>query len=318
MLHPLRYIYNIGEMAVTGKNAAPWLLLTFSLPAKCASQRVEIWRKMQRYGTVSLESGGHVLPNTAMNLERMEWLATAIRSYKGQALVAQVQGFDDLPDKKLKDIFVTSRSRDFDRLASELKRLQASAGRISLKQMARLRRQFDEIVRIDFFESPARARVQALLTKFDEPKTQPGGSKQKEKYVHRLWITRPRPGIDRVSSAWLILNFIDHKARFIFGAEPDAHPGAIPYDMFGTQGFGHRGNDCTFETLCKEFAIRDARLKYIAQIIHDADLGDEKFGRAEGLALDKVLNGWESQGLPDQQLLQRGMELMEGLYNGLA
>jgi hypothetical protein len=59
-------------------------------------------------------------------------------------------------------------------------------------------------------------------------------------------------------------------------------------------------------------------VKYIAQIIHDADLGDEKLGRVEGIALDIVLNGWESQGLPDEQLLQRGMELIEGLYNGLA
>jgi hypothetical protein len=318
MLHHVGYTYNIDEMAVTGESAAPWLLLIFSLPAKCASQRVEIWRKLQRYGTMSLESGGHVLPNTAMNLERMEWLASAIRSYRGQALVAQVQDFDNLPDKRLKEIFVTTRSRDFDRLASELKRLQASAGRISLKRVAGLRRRFDEFVRIDFFESPARARVQALLTKFDEPNTQPDGNKQKQKYIHKLWITRPRPGIDRVSSAWLILNFIDHKARFVFGAEPDVHPDAIPFDMFVTQGFGHRGNDCTFETLCKQFAIRDARVKYIAQIIHDADLGDEKFGRVEGIALDKVLNGWESRGLPDEQLLQRGMELIEGLYNGIA
>jgi hypothetical protein len=305
-------------MAITNEKKAPWLLLIYSLPAICASQRVEIWRKLQRYGTVSLESGGHVLPNAAMNLERMEWLASAIRSYKGQASVAQVQGFDDLPDKKLKEIFVVARTRDFDKLATELKRLHASAGRISPKRVAQLRRQFDDLASVDFFASPARLRVQALFAKFDEPKEDRGGRKQKEKYIHKLWMTRPRPGIDRVSSAWLIRNFIDHKARFVFGSEPDIHPDAIPFDMFVTQGFGHRGNDCTFETLCKEFAIRDARIKHIAQIIHDADLCDEKFGRVEGIALDKVLNGWESQGLPDKQLLQRGMELIEGLYNGLA
>jgi hypothetical protein len=59
-------------------------------------------------------------------------------------------------------------------------------------------------------------------------------------------------------------------------------------------------------------------VRHIAQIIHDADLGDEKFGRLEGQALDKVLNGWESQKLTDEQLLQRGMELVGGLYDGLA
>jgi hypothetical protein len=120
-----------------------------------------------------------------------------------------------------------------------------------------------------------------------------------------------------VSSAWLIRRFIDHKARFVFG-EPGAYPAAIPFDMFVAEGFGHRGEDCTFETLCKEFAIRDSRVRHIAQIIHDADLGDEKFGRLEGQVLDRVLNGWESQKLTDEQLLQRGMELVEGLYDGLA
>src|ERR1700694_2959766 len=131
-------------------------------------------------------------------------------------------------------------------------------------------------------------------------------------------MTRPRPGIDRVSSAWLIRRFIGPKARFVFGTEPVAHPDAIPFDMFVSQGFGHRGEDCTFETLYKQFAIRDVTVKRIAQIIHDADLGDEKFGRAEGLGLDKVLNGWAKQDLPDDELLQRGMDLIEGLYESLA
>jgi hypothetical protein len=136
-------------------------------------------------------------------------------------------------------------------------------------------------------------------------------------YGNRLCITRILPGIYRVSSAWLIRRFIDSKARFVFAAEPGAHPGAIPFDMFCAQGFGHRGADCTFETLCKEFSIRDGRVKRIAQIIHDADLGDEKFGRSEGLGLDKVLNGWAKQDLPDDELLQRGMDLIEGLYESL-
>jgi hypothetical protein len=87
--------------------------------------------------------------------------------------------------------------------------------------------------------------------------------------------------------------------------------------MFCPQGFGHRGADCTFETLCKHFSIRDARVKRIAEIIHDADLGDEKFGRAEGQGLDKVLNGWARQDLPDEELLQRGMDLIEGLYESM-
>jgi len=80
-------------------------------------------------------------------------------------------------------------------------------------------------------------------------------------------------------------------------------------------GFGHRGEDCTFETLQKVFRIRDKRVEGIGEIIHDADLLDGKFGRKEGFGIDEVLNGWAKQGLSNSELLERGMKLIEGLYH---
>jgi hypothetical protein len=252
----------------------------------------------------------------------MEWLATAIRTYKGQASVVQAQGFDDLPSELLKQLFVEARSRDYQKLLHEAKKVLAlSPSRRPGGRMNRIRRRFLELQDIDFFGSPLRTKVENLLAQADKADTQTAGRKAGGKsgeYVNRLWMTRPRPGIDRVSSAWLIRRFIDPKARFIFSAEPSADTEAIPFDMFCPQGFGHRGEDCTFETLQKEFSIRDGRIKRIAQIIHDADLGDEKFGRLEGQGLDKVLNGWGKQDLPDDEILQRGMDLIEGLYEALA
>ena len=308
-------------MTVHQSNPAPWLLLVFSLPAKSASQRVEVWRKLQRYGTLPLRSSGHVLPNSAINQERMEWLATAIRTYKGQASVVQVQGFDDLPAEQLKRLFVEARSRDYQKLMHEAKRLLVlPPARRPTGRLNRIRRRFLELIDIDFFENPLRTRLDKLLAQADESETARSGRDHKRKageYHNRVWMTRPRPGIDRVSSAWLIRRFIDPKARFVFGTEPSVHPDAIPFDMFCPEGFGHRGEDCTFETLYKQFAIRDSKVKRIAQIIHDADLGDEKFGRIEGQGLDRVLNGWAKQDLPDDELLRRGTELIEGLYESL-
>jgi hypothetical protein len=308
-------------MTVAPSTTTPWLLLVFSLPAKSASQRVEIWRKLQRYGMLALRSSGYILPNTAMNQERMEWLAAAIRSYRGQASVAHVHDFDDLAEPELKKLFVEARSRDYQKLVREAKKLVPRSATRRGGGLNRVRRQFLELQDIDFFGSPLRAKLEKLLAQADETeftKTGHKGKSNSAEYLKRLWMTRPRPGIDRVSSAWLIRRFIDPKARFIFGAEPGSHPDAIPFDMFCAQGFGHRGEDCTFETLCKQFSIRDASVKRIAQIIHDADLGDEKFGRAEGLGLDRVLNGWAKQDLTDDELLQRGMDLIEGLYESLA
>ena len=322
-LFPLQnrcYRYNVVVMGVAMPKMSPWLLLVFSLPAKNSSQRVEIWRKLQRYGVLPLRSSGYLLPNSAVNQERMEWLATTIRSYKGQASVIQVQGFDDLSPEQLKGSFIEARSRDYQRLLHDVKKFLAlSSSRRPAGHLKRLRRRFQEIQEIDFFENSLRARLDSMLTRADESEVTKLKAKSKSgEYVGRLWMTRPRPGIDRVSSAWLIRRFIDAKARFVFATEPTSHPNAIPFDMFCTEGFGHRGEDCTFETLCKQFAIRDSRVKRIAQIIHDADLGDDKFGRAEGQGLDRVLNGWAKQDLPDDDLLKRGIELIEGLYESMA
>src|ERR1700719_3086987 len=133
-------------MTVTNAKATPWLLLVFSLPARSASQRVHIWRKLQRYGMLALRSWGYVLPNTAVNQERMEWLATAIRTYKGQASVVQVQGFDDLPSEHLKQLFVEARSRDYQKLLHEAKKVLAlSPSRRPDRRMNRIRRRFLEL-----------------------------------------------------------------------------------------------------------------------------------------------------------------------------
>jgi len=137
-------------------------------------------------------------------------------------------------------------------------------------------------------------------------------------YKGRVWVTRPRPGVDRCASAWLIRRHIDRKARFVFAPEERVPNGAIPFDMFQQNWFGHRGDSCTFETLQKDFGIRDRKVKVISEIIHDADLADGKFGRKEGYGVDEILKGWARQKIADQELLARGMQLIEGLYHAIS
>src|SRR5260370_38658199 len=105
-------------------------------------------------------------------------------------------------------------------------------------------------------------------------------------YIGRLWVTRPRPGIDRSASAWLMRSFVDKKARFAFASEERVPRESVPFDMFHG-GFGHRGEDCTFETLEKTFLIRDRKAGGVGKIIKDADLLGRTFGRKEGVGGDK-------------------------------
>jgi hypothetical protein len=303
---------------ITGNHESRvWLLLMFTLPARRASERVSIWRKLQHYGALALPSSGYVLPDSATNRERFEWLAASIRNFKGHASVAQVANFDDLPGRDLEKLFTAARSRDYEDLGRELKKL-ARAG-ASPSALARINRRLQQIAEIDFFGTPARAYVEQLVKRLETGGAEsPARARYDRKdYTGRTWITRPRPGIDRVASAWLIRRCIDARAKFIFDRNGTRHPHAVPFDMFNSGGFGHAGDDCTFETLLKNFKIKDPRLKLVAQAIHDADLADERFGRDEALGVDRVLEGWAHLGVSDDELLRRGMEMIEGLYNGI-
>jgi hypothetical protein len=310
-------------MDVRRHPSVAWLLLTFSLPTKRASQRVEVWRKLQRYGSVPLGNSGYLLPSNAVNEERFQWLATSIRKYEGDASIVHVQAIDNISTPQLIGRFAEAREREYQELIGQLDEFSAlPPQKQAVGRLSRLRSRFQEIVEVDFFESPLQKRAGELLAKADAarvttrkpetPKIDP------RDYKSRVWVTRPRPGVDRSASAWLIRGFIDPKARFAFAPEEKVPDASVPFDMFHERGFGHRGDDCTFETLTKEFRIRDRRVKVISEIIHDADLADQKFGRKEGYGVDEVLKGWARQGISDQDLLDRGMQLIEGLYHSLS
>jgi hypothetical protein len=305
----------LSTVPITG-----WLLLTFTLPSKRASQRVEIWRKLQRYGTVPLGNSGYLLPTDPSNEERFQWLATAIRRYGGEASVVRVESIDNLSPAQLKGRFTEARLREYQELIEQIHALtRHAADRSNKAGLARLRNRFQEIVEIDFFDSPLQARVRELLEEASSPHTSRAEPRVNPKeYKNRVWVTRPRPGVDRCASAWLIRRFIDPKGRFVFASENRVPAGAVPYDMFHEAGFGHRGGNCTFETLEKDFRIRDPRVSVIGQMVHDADLLDGRYGRKEGYGVDEILKGWAQQGLADQKLLERGMGLVEGLYHSPA
>jgi hypothetical protein len=310
-------------MKVRIQSKVAWLLLTFTLPTKQASQRVEIWRKLQRYGSVPLGNSGYLLPSNPVNEERFQWLATAIRKYKGDASIVHVQSIDNISTPQLVARFAEARTREYQELIRQLQEFSSlPLQKQAVGRLSRLRSRFQEIVEVDFFGSSLQKRVAELLARADAARVATRAPVfaviRPRDYKGRVWVTRPRPGVDRSASAWFIRRFIDAKARFAFAPEDQVAHEAVPFDMFHERGFGHRGDDCTFETLQKQFKIRDRKVRVISEIIHDADLADGKFGRKEGYGIDEVLKGWGRQGLSDQALLDRGMQLMEGLYHSLA
>src|ERR1043166_9208957 len=139
-------------MSVRNSRSQMWLLLAFTLPTKRASQRVEIWRKLQRYGTVPLGNSGYLLPNNPSNEERFQWLATSIRKYEGEASVVRVQSIDNLSVAQLIGRFSEARTREYQGLIQELQAFSSKGAEgKSVGGLARLRNRFQEIAEVDFF-----------------------------------------------------------------------------------------------------------------------------------------------------------------------
>jgi hypothetical protein len=244
---------------------------------------------------------------------------------------------DSWADSALVEEFRRARQENYLALAGEIDRAMArldvkrrpqgsrmpSAGRLADGFRDRLA----ALDQLDFFGSAGRDRVLRLLGALDErvrpskradPSRPGSGAADRTSYVGRLWVTRPRPGVDRMSSAWLLRRYVDPTARFGFAADRNAVPAdAIPFDMFGVE-FSHHAEGCTFETLVRVFDIHDAAVGRIACIVHDLDLKDGRFGLPEAATVGGLIDGLQLSTDDDAVLLERGITLFESLYQSFA
>ena len=301
-----------------------WLFLLFNLPAKQSSDRVKIWRRLKKFGAIQLKTSTYVLPDAPVHYERFQRLAKEIVDDGGEAALVRVKDIEGIPNAAVIAMFNEARARDYDEIAGPLTLLirgrsdRKAARETFTGQLEKLRQRFQEIYDIDFFESSRGEDVGRLLRKAELLKSNRGESERPERlrvedYQGKIWVARPRPDFDRVSSAWLIRNFIDSKARFVFADKPAQQRGALPYDTPDSK-FGHKNDCCTFETLIRLFGIRERAVLSLAEIIHDADLEDDKFHRVEGFGINQILRGWAKQGISDDEILVRGFQCLDGLH----
>jgi hypothetical protein len=294
---------------------------------------VQTWRRLQQFGAIPRKQSVYVLPDTPNTREDLEWLATQIKTAGGDAEVFVGGPTDTWSDDGLVEEFRRSRQEAYAALAKEI---EQALQRIGAKRRRRgerapsvtrildgFRQRLAAIERIDFFGSAGRDHVAQLVGEFEkrvadrtdrrELRTSPAEIKAAN-YKGRLWVTRPRPGVDRMASAWLIRRFIDPQARFGFASDRHALPDdSVPYDMFGVE-FSHHADNCTFETLCSVFAIHDGAVSRVAAIVHDLDLKDERFGTAEAPTVAVMIEGLQLANADDETLLAEGMTLFESLY----
>jgi hypothetical protein len=301
------------------KKKLTWLLLLLRLPATHKAERVAIWRKLKKSGAIQIQTSTYVLPDEPARYESFQWLTQEVRSAGGDATLVRAREIEGLPNEKLIELFNTARAKEYATLRELLRafshRRKTRSSPTFGDRLDRVRKQFREIRQTDFFNCPRAQDVEMLLRKMEG--TQPGEASVPKvvtrDYRARTWVTRPRPEIDRVGSAWLIRKFIDPKAKFVFAKRIRANDRVVSFDMLEAD-FSHQGDDCTFETLLKRFRIQDKMLRKMGEMIHDADLDDDKFERTECIGIDRVLKGWAREGISDQEILRRGFQCFDALH----
>jgi hypothetical protein len=325
---------DVGRSVSGAREAAPrWLLFVPQLSSSPSNLRVRTWRRLQQLGVIAVRQAVYVLPDSQAAREDFEWLKTEIEGAGGEASIFAAGSIDAWSDDELVQTFRRSRQDAYAALANEIEAVvkkldaprQRRSGRASAvpRLLERFRQRFTAIERVDFFGSAGRDRVAALLAALDERQStrsdrsarrRPPGELDPAEYRRRLWVTRPRPGVDRMSSAWLIRRFIDRDARFGFAPDREAAPPeAVPFDMFGVE-LTHRGDWCTFETLCGVFGIENAAVHRLAGIVHDLDLKDGRFGAPETPTIGALIDGLQLAYADDHALLEQGIVLFEALY----
>ena len=305
-----------------------WLLLIVSLPPNPSSLRVKAWRKLRTLGAVALKNSVYLLPFTPENYEQFQWLTQEVQKDGGEATLLKVDRIENMKPAEVIRLFQEARDRDYRELAERYRKLlggldRKPTGRTTARldeELARLSREVERLREIDFFDAPGYQEVKRMRETIDmrrHPPRPAAASGQPETPLDSLcgrrWVTRPRPHVDRIGSAWLIKRYIDPEAEFLFAAPEEFPADAVPFDALGAE-FGHQGEDCTFETLLKRAGLRDRRLAQLAEIVHAADLRDQKFHREEARGIDLAIRGLLAALKDDHQVLAQGMTLFDGLY----
>lgn len=313
-----------------------WLFLVHQVQTPDSRERVKIWRLTKKVGAILYRNSVYVLPYSKERLEDFQWLCQQIRDSKGEASVFVSEADSSAEDRHIKSLFEQTREKEFTDVLNEvsklLERLKRPTGQPPLtdvqmkklkKEYSRLQLTHEELERIDFFPGKGSKTVREALVQVskllrsNQSETEialPLKRYSPKAFRGKVWTTREHIHIDRLCSAWLIKRFIDPKARFVFAPESKLPANAIPFDVFGKE-FSHHGDDCTFETLVKAFRLKDKALAAIAEIIHDIDIKDGKFGRAEATGIDAVVRSLSDALNDDHHTLEVGSIVLDALYN---
>jgi hypothetical protein len=319
---------------MTKLEKAPWLLLIHQLPPQPAYLRVKIWRRLQAMGAVAVKGAVYALPLNDETQEDFRWLVREISDSGGEASLCEARFVDGLSDQQVRALFDAARDADYEAIRKDAGVLANDVAARperqpeNRRQVARLRRQLSQIANLDFFGASGRAAAEAVVSGLEAQLAEPEpgigaeegmSSDEGVRGLHgRTWVTREGVHVDRIASAWLIRRFIDPEAHFAFVPSKGGtrQQGEIRFDMYEAE-FTHEGDKCTFEVLLERAALEDPALHAIAEMVHDIDLKDGKFGREETPGIAGLIGGIVLAHQDDEERIARGAAMLDDLYRHL-
>ena len=299
-----------------------WLLLLLHIPTRPDYLRVKTGRRIQRLGALPVKNGVFVLPDMPERREDFAWLAREMVEAGGEGTVVSAELVEGLDYDALVERFRAARDEEVAPLLDEARELRAQmeAGRAEEAGAAleRLRRRVDEVALIDWFGSQLTLEAQQLCREIARRLSPQADVDATVEWKGRTWVTRQAIKVDRMACAWLIRRFVDPAAALKF-LPPQRYvplPNEVRFDMFDAE-FGHEGDQCSFETMVRRLGFTDPALATLAQIVHDVDCKDSKFGRAEAVGLALAVDGIAATTADDEQRVQLASVLLDAWHVAL-
>jgi hypothetical protein len=305
-----------------------WLLLLHQLPPTPPYLRAKVLRRLKQAGALALKNSAYVLPDREECLEDLQWLTGEIRSDGGEAWLFRTEAVAGWSDEAIRAAFQEMRSADYRELLGEAQSIEAAIRSSGVTgdetRLRRLRKSFNEVARIDFFEAPGKQEVANLMLEIEKSlqpqvQTTEGLETSHPQLSGRRWVTRQGIKVDRMACSWLIRGFIDPAAELFF-VDPNQYrhqDGELRFDMFEGE-YTHQGDLCSFETLLQSFELHARSLRVIAEIVHDLDLKDGKFGRPEADGIALLIEGICLRNAKDEDRLDHALAMFDALHARLS
>jgi hypothetical protein len=304
---------------VGNRRTAVWYLLIHQLPPQPLYLRAKIRQQLSRVGAIPLKKAVYALPETPECLEDLQWIAQEATAGGGEAFLCRASFLERRTEEILRSRSRKERDADYQILLEELARPggPTPAAGSAADSLAGARAKLQDIRKIDFFDASMRRAVERRIGELEKRtarKPKSTARLRRSDLAGKIWLTRPGVKVDRIASAWFVRRFIDSNARFRFEADSrPAGPREVSFDVVGGD-FTHEGDRCTLETLLLRTGIRDGSVSEIAEIVHDIDLKDGKFGRLEAPGVEQILAGLLAGISADSQRLVEGFRIFDQLY----